>query len=55
MLDESNFIVRDAYARMDIDSQAWSRKTELEVDEILRMVPTSKMSAICDFGAGGRG
>ena len=52
MLDESNLIVRDAYARMDIDGQAWSGKTELEVDEILRMVPTSKTSAICDFGAG---
>ena len=52
MLDESNLIVRDAYARMDVDNQAWAGKTELEVDEILKMVPASRTSAICDFGAG---
>ncbi len=52
MLDESNLIVRDAYARMDVDGQAWTGKTELEVDELLRKVPMSKTSAICDFGAG---
>lgn len=52
MLDESNLIVRDAYVRMDVDRQAWTGKTELEVDQILKLVPSSKTSAICDFGAG---
>ena len=52
MLDESNLIVRDAYARMDVDNHAWTGKTELEIDEILKMSPVPKSASICDFGAG---
>ena len=52
MLDESNIIVRDAYARMNTDGHAWTSKTKSEIDEILKMVPLSNAAAICDFGAG---
>ena len=52
MLDESNLIVRDAYARMNVPNQRWMGKAEEEIGEILKMVPISASSAICDFGAG---
>ena len=52
MLDESNMIVRDAYARMNLRDQHWMSETETEVDEILKIVLVPVAAAICDFGAG---
>ena len=52
MLDESNLIVRDAYARMNVPNQRWMGKAVEEIDEILKMAPIPASSAICDFGAG---
>ena len=52
MLDESNFIVRDAYMRMDIQHQKWAENAETEIDTILKLVKVSASAAICDFGAG---
>ena len=52
MLDESNLIVRDAYARMNMPSQRWMAKADEEIDEILKLAPVPSSSAICDFGAG---
>ena len=45
MLDESNLIVRDAYARMNMPNQRWMGKAEEEIDEILKMVSISASSA----------
>ena len=52
MLDESNFIVRDAYSRMNVHGQGWTRYADAEVDAILKSVNVSPVSAICDFGSG---
>ena len=52
MLDESNLIVRDAYARMRMPDQRWAGKTKEEIDEILKIVSVLPSAAICDFGAG---
>ena len=52
MLDESNLIVRDAYARMNMPNQRWMGKAEEDVSEILKLVSIPASAAICDFGAG---
>lgn len=52
MIDDSNLIVREAYARMNVPSQRWMGRTEEEVDEILKLTSVSPNSKVCDFGAG---
>jgi len=53
MVEASSEFVFDAYARMPQTSEPWAKKTDSEIDAVLKMVPdVSPTSRIVDFGAG---
>ena len=51
IIEESNNSLIDAYSRMDMSNQAWTKYTSREVDYIEKHIP-SKDSIIVDIGCG---
>ena len=51
LIDESNNSLINAYSRMDMENQAWTKYTESEVSFIEQFIP-SKASLIVDMGCG---
>lgn len=51
-LEFSESQLQDAYSRMDMPAQNWTRGTQNEIDFVLSQVEVSKSDSILDFGCG---